>query len=691
MALDWLFFLRPPTFLLHLLLLSLTAASSVGADESDALLRLKKSFTNATALISWAPGGSPPCKGKLHWHGVLCSNDMVTGIRLENLGLSGTIDVDALIEIAGLRTLSLGHNSFNGTIPGVNRLSYLKAVYLNGNQFSGEIPPDFFGKMVALKKLWLSDNKFSGLVPPSIGQISNLIELQLQDNQFSGAFPNIQLAKLAKFDVSNNNLTGEIPSGLAKFNATSFAGNPGLCGGITGKKCDVPPQKDGGAATSSEGIQNNPNATAIGIGSNFKKTVAGIVTLGVLLFLISAVIVIKMMPRKSDEDDDGDFETLGNRGRRNSNEDEPFEVQVSLPTTRLQATAQESARKGTAGPSRQHRTSNAQGKGNVGEFVMMNDDKGVFGLPDLMKASAEILGNGGMGSSYKAVMAGGTAVVVKRIREMNAMGKDGFESEIKMLGKLRHPNVLTPLAFHYRKDEKLLIYEFVPTGSLLFLLHGDRGPTHPGLNWASRLRIVKGIARGLGYIHSELGGTNLPHGNLKSSNVLVGPDNEPRVSEYGFSSLINSSVISQVLVAYKAPEAMAAGGGHGHGHVSPKSDVFCLGILILEILTGKLPCQYTNAGAAGTDLVRWVESVVPEGREAELLDPEIAGFSNSIGQMVRLIHIGAHCAHSVPEQRLELREAIKRINDIQLEDGSSVEQGHQNQNVVDNQFPFTAS
>ncbi|CAN1272218.1 Pollen receptor-like kinase 3 [Linum perenne] len=104
------------------------------------------------------------------------------------------------------------------------------------------------------------------------------------------------------------------------------------------------------------------------------------------------------------------------------NHDRPPEVQVSIPpatTTRLPSAAGVDS-----GMVARGRASNvAQGKAMVGEFVMMNEDKGVFGLADLMKLAAEAMGSGGLGSSYKAVLAGGTAVVVKRIREMNAMGK----------------------------------------------------------------------------------------------------------------------------------------------------------------------------------------------------------------------------------------------------------------------------
>ncbi|CAN1827960.1 Pollen receptor-like kinase 3 [Linum perenne] len=600
-------FLRQLTIFLLLLLLFLIASVAADISNSDALLLLKKSFNNDAALISWDPASSSPCNTTLPWHGVFCSKDKVTGLRLEDLGLSGKIDVDALLHISSLRTLSFANNSFSGDIPQLNRLSYLRTVYLARNNFSGQISPGFFLKMVALKKLWLADNEFSGLIPTSLAAVSNLVELHLENNRFSGQIPNLELHKLQQFDVSNNRLVGEIPEGLAKFKSTAFGGNPNLCGEVIGKECALPENKAAGAATASEVNQPQPMS---------------------------------------------------------GNHDRPPEVQVSIPpatTTRLPSAAGVDS-----GMVARGRASNvAQGKAMVGEFVMMNEDKGVFGLADLMKSAAEAMGSGGLGSSYKAVLAGGTAVVVKRIREMNAMGKDGFESEIRMLGKLRHPNVLTPLAFHYRKDEKLLIYEFVPTGSLLFLIHaGERVPGHPGLNWAARLRILKGVARGLSYIHSQQGGSNLPHGNLKSSNILVGPDNEPRVSEYGFSSLVNSSVITTALFAYKTPEAAS-------GHVSPKSDVYCLGILILETLTGKLPCQYAISGAAGTDLVQWIGSAISEGREAECLDPEIAVSTNSVGQMVSLMQVGFLCAHSLPEQRLDLREAVRRIDETQLDDSST--------------------
>lgn len=199
----------------------------------------------------------------------------------------------------------------------------------------------------------------------------------------------------------------------------------------------------------------------------------------------------------------------------------------------------------------------------------------------------------------------------------------------------------------------------------ILLSTGDRGPSHAELNWLTRLKIVQGIAEGLVYLYTELP-SDLPHGNLKSSNILLGPSNEPLLMDYGYNSMVSSpSVRTQALFAYKAPEVVQG------GQVSPKSDVFCLGVVILELLTGKYPAQYHSNGKGGFDVVQWIVTAISEGKESELIDPEIAGSKNSVSEMVRLLHIGADCTESNPENRLDLMEAIRRIRDIKPEEGKN--------------------
>jgi len=199
------------------------------------------------------------------------------------------------------------------------------------------------------------------------------------------------------------------------------------------------------------------------------------------------------------------------------------------------------------------------------------------------------------------------------------------------------------------------------------LFAGDRGRSHAELDWPARMKIVHGIAEGMRYLHKELASSDLPHGNLKSSNVLLGPDNEPMLVDYGFSRMVNPSSAAQILFAYKAPEAAQ------HGQISHGCDVYCLGVVILEILTGKFPSQYLSTGKGGTDVVQWVETAISERRESEVVDPEIAGSRNLLGEMEQLLHIGAACAESNPQQRLSMEEALRRIEEIRSEGGHGQE------------------
>lgn len=417
--------------LFRLLLFILPLSTTLAAmSEMEALLLLKKSFTNAKLLDSWAPE-SPVCGENRSWVGVRCINNVVMGLRLGRMNLSGEIEVDALVNLPRLRSISFVNNSFSGTIPSFNRLHALKAIYLSGNRFSGEIPQDFFSNMKSLKKIWLSRNSFTGPMPASLSNLKNLMELHLEDNGFTGVIPPMEQPTLKSFNVSDNGLFGDIPAGVKRFGMSSFAGNEGLCGELVGKKCN-----------SDEGNEG------------FSKIAVVSIVVVVVICMVGLMVTSRLRQREIE---------LDNLSREIGEE----AIEVHLPEIKRMNSP------GKKDSSTRKESSHAKRASTAPQLTIVNEERGVFELPDLMKAAAEVLGNGGLGSTYKAVMGTGLAVVVKRMREMNKVGNDGFEAEMRRLGGLRHPNVLPPLAFHFRKEEKLLVYEYIPRGSLLYLLHGN--------------------------------------------------------------------------------------------------------------------------------------------------------------------------------------------------------------------------
>ncbi|XP_045788892.1 pollen receptor-like kinase 3 [Trifolium pratense] len=630
--------------LISLSFLFLISSAAQPQSETQSLLKLKQSFTNSDKILSsWIPNVSP-CSGT--WVGVICFSNIITGLHLTDLSLSGTIDVDAIAEIRGLRTLNFINNSFSGPIPQFNKLGTIKSLLLQQNQFTGPIPQDFFTKLSSLKKVWLSGNKFSGNIPVSLTELDLLKELHLEGNQFSGQLPDLK-QDFKSFDVSNNQLEGPIPESLAKFSAVSFAGNAGLCGKPLEKQCDGSSSSSSSSTTSSSYLDSVTYAPT----ENGASGLASKVMVLMLLAVLAAVILLFLKSRQRRRDDD--FSVVS----RDSSVDE---VQVRVPISRASSASERVGRR-NVGESTKRSGMGAGNRNGIGDLVMVNDEKGTFGLQDLMKAAAEVLGNGGLGSAYKAAMSSGLSVVVKRMREMNKIGKDVFDAEMRQFGRIRHPNILTPLAYHYRREEKLFVTEYMPKGSLLYVLHGDRGTSHADLTWPIRLKIAKGIARGLSFLYSEFSTYDLPHGNLKSSNVLLTNEYEPLLGDFAFQPLINPSTAVQSMFAYKTPDYIQ------NQKLSQKADVYCLGIIILEIITGKFPSQYHSNGKGGTDVVQWVLTAISERREAELIDPELKdNASNSINNMLQLLLIGAACTESNPEQRVHMKEAIRRIEEVQL-------------------------
>ncbi|KAK6153521.1 hypothetical protein DH2020_013160 [Rehmannia glutinosa] len=220
--------LSPTTtsFSVTIILVLVFSSSLVAAQEnaSDALLKFKSSLANADpALANWGSSTSPCSGDHANWVGVLCFNGYVWGLQLENMNLKGQIDINSLVPLRFLRTLSFMNNNFEGVMPDWRKLGALKSLYLSNNQFSGQIPNDAFKGMNSLKKIYMANNKFTGAIPSSL-ESPKLIELRLENNQFTGSIPAISSENLKVLNVSNNQLEGPIPAALLKMDPSSFSG-----------------------------------------------------------------------------------------------------------------------------------------------------------------------------------------------------------------------------------------------------------------------------------------------------------------------------------------------------------------------------------------------------------------------------------------------------------------------------------
>ncbi|CAH8335592.1 unnamed protein product [Eruca vesicaria subsp. sativa] len=642
----------------------------------------------------------------------LASLPSLQRLDLSNNSINGSLPA-SLLNATELRFLDLSRNHISGELPAkFAAVSNLNVLNLSENALVGELPATL-GWCRSLTVVSLENNFFSGEIP---GGFETTEYLDLSSNLIRGSLPlRFGGNRLRYFNASFNRISGEIPPGFADeipVNATvdlsfnqltgqipgfrvldnqesdSFSGNPGLCGSDPAKH----PCRDGEATTSPPPTPtpNSPPALAAipntleltdhpKSGSKSKSGRRPVIIVGIVVGDIAGLAILGIVVFYIYQSRKRKSVTATSKWSTSSTESKVLSKWYCLRKTVNvdgdceEEEEEESESSGSDEESRvgQNRRSGLDDQDKKGTLVNLDSEKELE-VETLLKASAYILGATGSSIMYKAVLQNGTAVAVRRIAECGLDRFRDFETQVRALAKLVHPNLVRIRGFYWGSDEKLVIYDFVPNGSLANARYRKVGSSSCHLPWEARLKIAKGIARGLTYVHEK----KHVHGNLKPSNILLGLDMEPKVADFGLEKLLigdmsyrtgGSAPIfgskrstsshdfgpspspspSAVGLPYNSPESLRS------IKPNPKWDVYSFGVILLELLTGKIVVVDELGQVNGL--------VIDDGERAmRMADAAIrAELEGREEAVLACLKMGLACASPIPQRRPNIKEALQ--------------------------------
>ena len=401
--------------------------------------------------------------------------------------LSGEIP-EEISKATSLVNVDLSENQISGNIPeGIGELKQLGSLHLQSNKLSGSIP-ESLGSCNSLNDVDLSRNSLSGEIPSSLGSFPALNSLNLSANKLSGEIPkSLAFLRLSLFDLSYNRLTGPIPQALTleAYNG-SLSGNPGLC-----------------SVDANNSFPRCPASS--GMSKDMRALIICFVVASILL--LSCLGVYLQLKRRKEEG-----EKYGERSLKKETWD-------------------------------------------VKSFHVLSFSEGE--ILDSIKQE-NLIGKGGSGNVYRVTLSNGKELAVKHIWNTDvparrksswsstpmlgnkfAAGKSKeFDAEVQALSSIRHVNVVKLYCSITSEDSSLLVYEYLPNGSLWDRLHTSRKME---LDWETRYEIAVGAAKGLEYLHH---GCERPviHRDVKSSNILLDEFLKPRIADFGLAKLVQANV-----------------------------------------------------------------------------------------------------------------------------------------------------
>ncbi|XP_020581873.1 receptor-like protein kinase HSL1 [Phalaenopsis equestris] len=550
----------------------------------------------------------------------------LSNIMIYRNNLSGEFPAGIWTTAVNLTTVMMGDNSLTGTLPDALPWN-LTRLEIQNNQFVGNLPstaknlivfnannnllfgsiPLNLSSLPQLAILSLGSNQISGSIPPEIFNLRFLTDLNLSSNHLVGEIPSSigTLPVLTSLDLSNNQLSGAIPSSIGglRLNLLNLSSNE-LSGEIPitlqSKAYAQSFISNPGLCSSNSDLHVSP-CKLISEGSNghargFHTLIAILVALVLIAAALFAFFVARDCRRRRSTDINQDWKMT------------PFQL------------------------------------------LDFTEESIIRGLRE-----ENLVGTGGSGKVYRVAVGfrSGGAVAVKKMwsgRKMDWKLQREFEAELRILGSIRHINVLRLLCCVSGACEKLLVYEYMENGSLARWLHGG----YRELDWPARLGIAVGAARGLSYMHHECSPPVL-HRDVKSSNILLDSQLRPKIADFGLARMmvqpgeLQSTSMIVGSFGYMAPECGNA------NKVNEKVDVYSFGVVLLELITGR---EASDGGEYG-GLAEWARCHFQKGdKMMDAVDERIRDPVH-LDELRIVFKLAIICTATMPSTRPTMKDVLQ--------------------------------
>ncbi|CDY09384.1 BnaA02g26260D [Brassica napus] len=570
-----------------------------------------------------------------------CKNLTALVLTLNFNGEALPADDASVVGFQKLKVLVVANCRLTGSVPRwLSSSRDLQLLDLSWNRLTGAIP-SWIGDFNSLFYLDLSNNSFTGEIPKSLTQLQSLTTQELGHNNLSGPIWEEfgDLKKLHVFDLKWNELSGPIPSSLSGMTSLELLdlSNNRLSGSIPGSLQNL-------TFLSKFSVAGNNLTGRIPSGGQFQT------------FPNSSFEFNNLCGEHSSA---GTTTYIKHSRRRSRGGEIGMAVGIAFGSVFLLTLlalivlrAQSMNRK------------EIEETGSKIVVLFQNNNDNALSYDDLLDSTdnfdqSNIIGCGGFGMVYKAMLPDGRKVAIKRLSGDCGQIEREFKAEVETLSRAQHPNLVLLQGFCFYKTDRLLIYSYMENGSLDYWLH-ERNDGPALLGWRTRVRIAQGAAKGLYYLHQACE-PHILHRDIKSSNILLDENFDSHLADFGLARLMNpyETHVSTDLVGtlgYIPPE-------YGQASVATyKGDVYSFGVVLLELLTDRRPVDMCKP-KGGRDLISWVVRMKSEGRASEVFDPFIHGKENE-KEMVRVLEIACLCLSGNPKQRPTTEQLVSWLDHV---------------------------